>query len=163
MDENRKIDISSLDELVEHLSVKHIKLAIVLDYQTDLKVSGFGWAIIDLNTDLSQALLNISVAKRPRNVAMLLSNMITDLSVRWVCLAGLEVLFEPSLQVHVVELLKQLAHDHMIVALWPGEYIEGAAKLSYSELGHFEYQDYTLTLKDDFEVIHFQNIIKDTA
>ena len=58
MDENRTIDISSLNELVEHLSVKHNKLAIVLDYQADLKVSGFVGPIIDLNTYLSQALLN---------------------------------------------------------------------------------------------------------
>jgi len=160
MDENRKIDISSLNELVEHLSVKHNKLAIVLDYQADLKVSGFVGPIIDLNTYLSQALLNTSVAKRPRNIAILLSDRITDLSATCVCLAGLEVLFEPSLQVQVVELLKQLAHDHVIVALWPGEYIEGTAKLSYSKLGHIEYQDYTLTPNDDFEVIHAQNLIK---
>jgi hypothetical protein len=120
---------------------------------------------LNLNIQLAQLLLNIPFAKRPRNVATILGDMVTELSAPWVCLVGLEVLFEPSLQVQVVSLLKQLAHNHVILAAWPGVYVkaEHGGKLSYSELAHVEYQGYTITGKDDFEVIPYQTLIKDTA
>lgn len=148
-------------KLANQLSPRHHKLGIIVGAEA-INVVGDDVSI-DLNSELSQALLNIPVAKRPRNVATLLGDMITELSAAWVYLVGLEVLFEPSLQVQVVSLLKQLAHDHVIVVLWPGEYIEGAAKLGYSELGHPEYQEYTVSVGDDFEVIRYQTLIKDTA
>ena len=162
MNKNQKVDQSQLLELVGHLSIKHNKLVIVFGCSSGQKINSSLGPTIDVNTELSQALLSIPIAKRPRNVTTLIGDMIHGLSSAYVCLVGLELLFEPSLQVSVVSLLKQLAHGNVIVALWPGEYIEGAAKLSYSKLGHPEYQDYTISMNDDFEVISYQNLIKDT-
>ncbi len=150
-------------KLVKQLSPKHNKLAIIVGNETSKAMTREGVLLLDLNVQLSQALLNIPLAKRPRKVKGALDDLLTGLTFPYVCLIGLEVLFEPSLKVKAVNLLKQLAHDHVILAAWPGDFvrIESGGKLSYSELGHVEYQEYTMMAEDDFTVISYQNLVKD--
>lgn len=57
-------------------------------------------------------------------------------------LDNLEVLFEPSLQVNPLDLLKQLAHSRPVVAIWPGELRGG--RLLYADVDHPEHRDYAL-------------------
>ena len=153
-----------LANLAEKLARKHYKLAIITGNEVMTAISVENCVSIDLNIHLAQALLNMPVSKRPRKVVELLGDMLGEQASPYVGLHGLEVLFEPSLQVEVVGLLKQLSHDHVMVVAWPGDFMPAArgGKLSYSELGHIEYKDYTITTEDDFEVISYQNLIRDT-
>lgn len=165
MDNKHTGNNSVWQQLANQLSPRHNKLAIILGNEAAEAMADEGCVSLNLNVQLAQALLNIPVAKRPRKVKDILGGMLTDLASPYVCLIGLEVLFEPSLQIQIVDLLKQLAHDHVIVVAWPGDYVkaEKGGKLSYSELGHIENQAYTITTKDDFDVIPYQYLIKDTA
>ena len=56
-------------------------------------------------------------------------------------LDNLEVLFEPSLKINPLDLIKRLAHARSVVAVWPGELRDD--RLVYARLGHPEYRDYT--------------------
>ena len=56
-------------------------------------------------------------------------------------LDNLEVLFEPSLKINPLDLIKRLAHSRRVVAVWPGELRDD--RLVYARLGHPEYRDYT--------------------
>ena len=56
-------------------------------------------------------------------------------------LDNLEVLFEPSLKINPLDLIKRLAHARSVVAVWPGELWDD--RLVYARLGHPEYRDYT--------------------
>lgn len=56
-------------------------------------------------------------------------------------LDNLEVLFEPSLKINPLDLLKRLAHSRRVVAVWPGELRDD--RLVYARMGHPEYRDYT--------------------
>lgn len=164
---NKKQQLGKIDwlKLANQLSPKHNKLAIIVGNEAAEAMIGEDCVSLNLNVQLAQALLNIAVAKRPWKVKSILGDMLAAQASPYVCLVGLEVLFEPSLQVQVVDLLKQLAHDHVIVAAWPGDFVkvERGGKLIYSELGHIEYQDYSLTEKDDFDVIPYEVLIKDCA
>lgn len=153
-----------MSDFIESLRPKHTKLRFVVGSSDEL-LAGHYQSSLNLNTELSKALLNIPLAKRPLLVYALLSDIISNKASAYICLVGLEILFEPSLQIQAVDLLKQLAHDHVIVSAWPGAYVqaERGGKLGYSELGHVEYQSYTIKIEDDFEVISYQNLIKDTA
>ncbi|MDO4232140.1 MAG: BREX-3 system P-loop-containing protein BrxF [Lautropia sp.] len=57
-------------------------------------------------------------------------------------LDNLEVLFEPSLKINPLDLIKRLAHSRRVVAVWPGE-IRGN-RLVYASIGHPEHRDYSL-------------------
>ena len=56
-------------------------------------------------------------------------------------LDNLEVLFEPSLKINPLDLIKRLAHSRRVVAVWPGEMRDD--RLLYASMGHPEYRDYT--------------------
>lgn len=56
-------------------------------------------------------------------------------------LDNLELLFEPSLQINPLDLVRRLAHSKRVVAVWPGE-LRGD-RLVYADMSHPEYRDYS--------------------
>ena len=54
---------------------------------------------------------------------------------------NIELLFDHSLQLTPIDLLKRHAQARRVVAVWPGELRDG--RLTYSELGHSEYHEYS--------------------
>lgn len=56
-------------------------------------------------------------------------------------LDNLELLFEPSLQINPLDLIKRLAHAQPVVAVWPGE-LRGD-RLTYADMSHPEHRDYS--------------------
>jgi len=69
-------------------------------------------------------------------------------------LDNIELLFDRSLQLDPLDLLKRHAHAKRVVAVWPGE-LQGDARtgrLTYADMGHPEHQDYSLTGVVPFEI-----------
>ncbi|WP_354679222.1 BREX-3 system P-loop-containing protein BrxF [Cupriavidus plantarum] len=69
-------------------------------------------------------------------------------------LDNIELLFDRSLQLDPLELLKRHAHAKCVVAVWPGE-LQGdtrAGRLTYAGMGHPEHQDYSLAGLVPFEI-----------
>jgi len=56
-------------------------------------------------------------------------------------LDNLEVLFEPSLKVNPLNVIKLLAHSRRVIAVWPGEVRND--RLTYAGMGHPEHRDYS--------------------
>jgi hypothetical protein len=59
---------------------------------------------------------------------------------------NIEILFDRSLQLDPLELLKRHAHSRRVVAVWPGQ-LQGdgrTGRLTYADMGHPEHQDYSL-------------------
>jgi hypothetical protein len=63
---------------------------------------------------------------------------------------NLELLFDKSLQLDPLDLLKRHAHVKRVVAVWPGDLRDG--RLTYAEMGHPEHQDYSLAGVVPFEI-----------
>jgi predicted AAA+ superfamily ATPase len=59
---------------------------------------------------------------------------------------NIELLFDASLAINPLDLLKRLAHARRVVAAWPGEHRQGStgARLAYAETNHPEHRDYSL-------------------
>ena len=55
-------------------------------------------------------------------------------------LDNIELLFDRTLQLNPLDLLKRHAHARRVIAVWPGELRE--RRLSYATTGHPEHQDY---------------------
>lgn len=69
-------------------------------------------------------------------------------------LDNIELLFDRSLQLDPLDLLKRHAHARRVVAVWPGE-LQGdvrTGRLTYADMGHPEHQDYNLAGVVPFEV-----------
>lgn len=65
-------------------------------------------------------------------------------------LDNIEVLFDHSIKLDPVDLLKRHAHVRRVVAIWPGEFRDD--RLVYAQIGHPEYRDYGLDGLVLFEV-----------
>jgi hypothetical protein len=59
---------------------------------------------------------------------------------------NIELLFDASLAINPLDLLKRLAQARRVVAAWPGEHREGStgARLIYAETSHPEHRDDSL-------------------
>ena len=69
-------------------------------------------------------------------------------------LDNIELLFDRSLQLDPLDLLKRHAHAKPVVAVWPGE-LQGdtrTGRLTYADMGHPEHQDYSLAGVVLFEI-----------
>ncbi len=69
-------------------------------------------------------------------------------------LDNIELLFDRSLQLDPLDLLKRHAHAKRVVAVWPGE-LQGdvrTGRLTYADMGHPEHQDYSLAGVAPFEI-----------
>ncbi|MEF8759847.1 MAG: BREX-3 system P-loop-containing protein BrxF [Candidatus Accumulibacter sp. UW25] len=69
-------------------------------------------------------------------------------------LDNIELLFDRSLQLDPLDLLKRHAHATRVVAVWPGE-LQGdtrTGRLTYADMGHPEHQDYSLAGLVPFEI-----------
>lgn len=95
---------------------------------------------INIGKTLSEKLLNVPLKQRPLKVGGLLGNILKEARGDVVLLEHLEVLFEESLRVDPLTLLRNISRHHTIVAVWRGELRDGS--LVYSIPGHPEYRSY---------------------
>lgn len=102
-----------------------------------------------LNTGalLGARLAEVPKRQRPFRTMSLLRELADQHSSEELLLMdNLEILFDHSLHLDPLELLKRHSHSIRIVAVWPGQ-LQGDTKtgrLTYAEIGHPEHQDYSL-------------------
>ncbi|WP_371360362.1 BREX-3 system P-loop-containing protein BrxF [Pseudomonas sp. KT_2_4] len=141
--------LSKLERLVDEIGDLNSKLILLVG----LSRSGKTHLLRQLAVNLAVEPLNISAVLARRLAAIpkpkrsfAVGEELRDICVRArmdevLLLDNLELLFEPGLQIHPLELLKGLAHYQRVVAVWPGE-LRGD-RLIYADLTHQEHCDYS--------------------
>lgn len=98
-------------------------------------------APVNVGAELGHRLAVTPVLKRSFSTGELLREVANSVDSKApLLLDNIEVLFEPSLKVNPLDLIKRLAHSRCVVAVWPGEMRDG--HLVYASMGHPEYRDY---------------------
>lgn len=140
-------NLPALERLIGEVSDLQSKLVLVVDS------SGKTRLLRALARRLNAAPLNIGLELGRRLAATPISDrgFSTNESLREITdgvhndvpllLDNLEVLFEPSLKVNPLNVIKLLAHSRLVVAEWPGEMHND--RLIYAGMGHPEYRDYS--------------------
>lgn len=95
---------------------------------------------INVGEKLGEELLEVPAKRRPLKVAGLLQNLLEGVEDDRVLLDHIEVLFEESLKVEPLTLLRNLSRRRLVVVMWSGD-IE-AGNLVYGFPGHPEYRSY---------------------
>jgi hypothetical protein len=108
-------------------------------------------AVLNVGSALGRELLAVSSARRHLKTAALLKDLADGhAAVGLVLLDNIELLFDRTLQLNPLDLLKRHAHAHRVVAAWPGELNQD--RLSYATMGHPERQDYAVDGLVPFEI-----------
>jgi len=98
---------------------------------------------LNIGSALGSRLAAIPQKQRPLQTNTILRELADQHAVGdLLLLDNIELLFDRTLQLDPLDLLKRHAHARRVVAVWPGELRDG--RLIYAEMGHPEHQDYGL-------------------
>ena len=102
------------------------------------------YRLLNVSKTLAEVLLPLDKHNRRIKAQGCLEDLLDDLTVsapdKQRVLDRIELLFEPSLTLQPLPLLKQLARQKPLIVLWPGEIRSG--QLIYARPNHPEYQYY---------------------
>lgn len=150
--------LTRLDRLVDEITALHSKLILLVGPHGCGKTT----LLADLANRRAVKVMNVGaelgkrLAALPQRQRALQANVaMRDLADEYasgdlLVLDNIELLFDQSLKLDPLDLLKRHAHRRRVVAAWPGELRDG--RLSYAEIGHPEYQDYNLDGLVPFEI-----------
>lgn len=141
--------IAKLESLIDEIGDLHSKLILLAgpshcgktkllrQLSVKLKIKR-----ISLGLELGRRLAATPNSKRGFSVGELLRELTNQTQAEApLLLDNLEVLFEPSLEVNPLELLRRLAISKRVVAVWPGELRND--RLVYADMSHPEHRDYS--------------------
>lgn len=140
--------IEKLDQLVENISGLNSKLILLVGPPRSGKTNLLGelaerrqTRVLSVGSNLGRELLTVPGTRRHLHVADLLKELADGfVSQGLLLLDNIELLFDRTLHLSPLDLLKRQAHARRVVAVWPGELREN--RLSYATIGHPEHQDY---------------------
>lgn len=102
-----------------------------------------GWPRINVNLQLAERLLDLTLKQRAVRVAMLLDDIVSSTGSEVVILDNIEMLFAVELSQDPLRLLQGLSRNRTVVASWPGSF--DGQTLTYAEPGHREFKKYSTT------------------
>jgi chromosomal replication initiation ATPase DnaA len=150
--------LEKLAQLVDEVGALHSKLILLigrpgsgktallaaLANQRDMKVINVGATVGNRLAAIPQRQRGLQTNVILRELADEYAN--NDLLL----LDNIELLFDKKLKLDPLDLTKRHAHIRRVVAIWPGELVDG--RLTYAQMGHPEYQDYGLDGLVPFEI-----------
>lgn len=140
--------IEELERLVDEIGALHTKLVLLIGASGTGKTQLLrtlakrrNTAPLNVGVALGTILAAVSQSQRQlqaNGILRALANTCADSDL--LLIDDIEILFDHSLKLDPLGVLKQLAHARRVAAVWPGELRDG--RLKYAEMGHPEYQDY---------------------
>ena len=154
--------IEKLERLVDDVGALHSKLVLLIGAPQTGKTlllhalgKRSGVSPLDVGAELGRRLAAIPQRQRHLQTTTILRELADQHATGdLLLLDNIELLFDRSLQLDPLDLLKRHAHAKRVVAVWPGE-LQGDARtgrLTYADMGHPEHQDYSLAGLVPFEI-----------
>lgn len=150
--------IEKLEKLVDDITSLNSKLLLLIGPPRSGKTALLAQLserrdapVLNVGAALGHQLLAVPSTRRHLQAADLMKDL-TDESARrgLLLLDNIELLFDRTLQLNPLDLLKRHAHARRVIAVWPGELRE--RRLSYATTGHPEHQDYGIDGLVPFEI-----------
>ncbi len=101
-----------------------------------------GGALINVNLELSRAMLDLTARQRSLRLPSLLSDLIEKCGTRIVLLDNIEILFCTALGQDPLRVLQTLSRSRTVVATWNGSVVDN--HLVYAAPDHPEYRKYPI-------------------
>ena len=140
--------IEKLEKLVDDITSLNSKLVLLIGPPRSGKTALLAQLskrrdapVLNVGAALGRQLLAVPSTRRHLQAADLMKDL-TDETARQglLLLDNIELLFDRTLQLNPLDLLKRHAHARRVIAVWPGELRE--RRLSYAKTRHPEHQDY---------------------
>ncbi|MFL5802090.1 MAG: BREX-3 system P-loop-containing protein BrxF [Roseiflexaceae bacterium] len=106
-------------------------------------VAWYRWPVLSIGTTLSAALLTVAPGRRSRETHAMLAAATQRFAPGPVLCADIDLLFEPSLALDPLRLLRDSSRIAMLIVLWPGTIAAGI--LAYAAPAHAHYRAWNRT------------------
>lgn len=130
------LHVNSLSDAVARASLNRSRLLVL----PNERVGNTVYPCLNVNRELSELLVSISRQERVKSSKQLLDQLIIASPGDVVLLIGLEILFDRSLAVEPLRLLKSCAINKTLLVCWPGDITNSG--LSYASPSHPEHRTY---------------------
>jgi hypothetical protein len=107
--------------------------------------ASYRWPVLSLGTALSAALLPIAANQRSREAHAALVAAVQQHALGPVLCADIDLLFEPSLALDPLRLLRDSSRHATLMVLWPGSYTGSVLSYASAEPPHAHYRAWTRT------------------
>ena len=149
--------INTLAELLSQpydcLLLVHPYIQILEKLSTEIQESGVSH--LNISKGLSTSLMTVSASERSRFSQKWLIDTLATFQRGPVLCTCLDLLFDPSLKIDSLSLIRQAARIKQLIVLWPGEY--SANILSYAVPEHHHFRSWKVTdslLRQPVMLIH---------
>jgi hypothetical protein len=140
--------LDSLEKLVNEVSALHSKLILLISGPQSGKSallealgSKRNLTPLRVGAELGSKLAALPQRRRQLQTTLILRELVDQHAKdNLLLIDNIELLFDRTLQLDPLDLLKQHARVRRVVAVWPGQLNEG--RLTYAATGHPEHQDY---------------------
>lgn len=103
----------------------------------------FAFSTLNLGASLSKELIHVRLDQRGSAAQVTLENMIRASESATVLCFGIDLLFEPSMQIDPLMAFRRASRIKRIIVFWPGSY-QGSV-LAYAETGHQHYRTWRIS------------------
>lgn len=144
--------LEKLERLVDEIGALHSRLILLVGPPGSgktwlLRLFGESRGIAPLNVGaaLGRRLVALSSRQRPIQAAAALRELIAQHAPGdLLLLDNLELLFDETLKLNPLDLLRRQAQARRVVAVWPGDLhpVGGHSRLTYAHINHPEYEDF---------------------
>lgn len=144
--------LEKLERLVDEIGALHSRLILLVGPPGSgktclLRLFGENRGIAPLNVGaaLGRRLVALSSRQRPIQAAAALRELIAQHAPGdLLLLDNLELLFDETLKLNPLDLLRRQAQARRVVAVWPGDLhpVGGHSRLTYAHINHPEYEDF---------------------
>ncbi len=121
--------------------------------------SAYNWPVVSIGTTASTALLTIAPAERPRAVEGVLANALAPYGSGPIICTDIDLLFEPTLQINPLRLLRDYSRHAILVTLWPGTADRSFLSYATSEPPHAHHRSWPRADLCDACVIALESFI----
>lgn len=138
------MDLKNVRQAISSAKQYHEQLVILIGDSASLLLQSVsdadGLRVINVGMELSSRLLEIPSIDRPKMASTFFTELTDQENTAAILLDHLEILFDRSLSIDPLKLLKSIARNRTLLVVWPGIKFESA--LVYSIPSHPEYRSY---------------------